>query len=65
VCEIVDIDEESGIVKLTNIDAYDNTPVLDLKPYIPVVDRVQDVKVPDWYSGWPEWFPAEGIGIYE
>jgi tRNA-Thr(GGU) m(6)t(6)A37 methyltransferase TsaA len=65
VCEIISIDEESGIVELTNIDAFDKTPLLDLKPYIPVVDRVQEVKTPDWYAEWPEWFPAEGIGIYE
>jgi tRNA (Thr-GGU) A37 N-methylase len=65
VCEIVSIDEEAGTVGLTNIDAFDNTPLLDLKPYIPVVDRVQEVKTPDWYAEWPQWFPAEGIGIYE
>lgn len=31
--EIISIDLNSGIIRLTFIDANDNTPVLDIKPY--------------------------------
>ena len=65
VCEVTALDEEEGVVELRDIDAYDGSPLLDIKPYIGVVDRVADIRVPDWYEGWPEWLPKEGIGLYE
>jgi tRNA-Thr(GGU) m(6)t(6)A37 methyltransferase TsaA len=65
VCKLEEVDEERGVVRLTEIDAYDGTPLLDIKPYIGVVDRVAEVVVPDWFEGWPEWLPDEGIGLYE
>jgi len=46
-----------------NIDALDGTPVIDLKAYFPVSDRVKDARLPDWLVGWPEWFPEEGLGL--
>jgi tRNA-Thr(GGU) m(6)t(6)A37 methyltransferase TsaA len=54
-CKMVEVDEKNGIVRLEYIDAYDGTPVVDLKAYFPVSDRVRDVKVPEWVSDWPEW----------
>jgi tRNA-Thr(GGU) m(6)t(6)A37 methyltransferase TsaA len=65
VCKIEAVDEKGGVVRLREIDAYDGTPLLDIKPYIGVVDRVAEIEVPDWYEGWPEWLPDEGIGLYE
>jgi tRNA (adenine37-N6)-methyltransferase len=56
VCRMPDgVDEEAGIVPLEWIDAIDGTPVLDLKAYFPICDRVRDVKVPEWVADWPEW----------
>jgi len=52
---ILDIDLEKGVVTLPWIDAYDGTPVIDLKPYIPISDRIRDYQVADWASDWPEW----------
>jgi excinuclease ABC subunit A len=63
--EIVHVDHKKGIVDIVNIDAYDGTPILDLKAHIPVQDRVKDVGVPEWTSHWPEWMPEEGIGLEE
>ncbi len=57
--EIIDVDEENGLVILTYIDAEDGTPVVDLKPYIPVSDRVREIRVPEWLDHWPEWQPTE------
>jgi len=62
-CEMLEVDEESGIVRLVNLDAYDGTPVLDLKAYFPVCDRVEKTRVPYWVQDWPEWMPEEGIGL--
>ncbi|MCP4752312.1 MAG: tRNA (N6-threonylcarbamoyladenosine(37)-N6)-methyltransferase TrmO [Proteobacteria bacterium] len=60
VCRIVEVDEESGVVWLEYNDAFDGSPIVDLKPYIPVSDRVRDVKVPDWFSQWPDWWEDAG-----
>jgi tRNA-Thr(GGU) m(6)t(6)A37 methyltransferase TsaA len=54
-CPLLGVDEQKGIVHLAWIDAFDGTPVLDLKPYIPISDRVRDVRVAEWLADWPEW----------
>jgi tRNA-Thr(GGU) m(6)t(6)A37 methyltransferase TsaA len=35
-------------IHIDNIDAFDNTPVLDLKPYIPRSDEATKATVPSW-----------------
>ena len=50
---------------IANIDAYDGTPIVDLKAYFPVCDRVQEVRIPAWLGDWPDWMPDEGLGFYE
>ena len=47
------IDHENGVIGLAYIDAEDGTPVLDIKPYTPSLDRVENPTVPDWCAGWP------------
>lgn len=64
-CEIKSVDIENGVVEVVNIDAYDGTPLIDLKAFFPVTDRPQKAHIPDYLKGWPEWFPTEGIGIME
>ena len=56
-------DEASGLVKVVNIDALDGTPIIDIKGYFPVSDRVREASIPEWLVGWPEWFPEEGLGL--
>ena len=62
-CRLLAVDEESGRVQIQNIDAFDGTPVIDLKAYFSVSDRVKDARLPNWLVGWPEWFPDEGLGL--
>jgi len=57
---VLHVDVEAGVVVLPWIDAFDGTPVLDLKPYIPISDRVRDVRVAEWFAGWPEWMEDAG-----
>lgn len=61
VCPILGVDEEAGRVTVADIDAFAGTPILDLKPYIGVTDRVEHVTTPPWFAGWPEWLPEEGL----
>jgi tRNA-Thr(GGU) m(6)t(6)A37 methyltransferase TsaA len=51
VCRIVGV--EGSLVRLDAIDAFDGTPVLDLKPFSPADAPSQGVKVPDWARGGP------------
>jgi len=60
VSPILSVQESEGIVVLPWIDAWDGTPVLDLKPYMPVSDRVREVKVADWLKDWPVWMEDAG-----
>jgi tRNA-Thr(GGU) m(6)t(6)A37 methyltransferase TsaA len=44
-CEIVEVTETS--VKVRALDAIDGTPVIDVKPYVPVYDK-KDATIPEW-----------------
>ena len=65
VCKLMALDEEQGQVRVADIDAYDGTPVIDLKAYFPVCDRVKEAHIPDWLEDWPEWMPEEGLGLFD
>jgi len=51
---LLNVDEESGKIDLAFIDAYDGTPVVDIKPYLPMSDRVLSAEYPDWLAGMPD-----------
>ncbi len=46
--EQVDIESKKRIVD--QISANDGTPILDIKPYMPSSDRVDNARVPDWFK---------------
>ncbi|MFC2029646.1 TrmO family methyltransferase [Chloroflexota bacterium] len=62
-CGLLGVDEEDGRVTVADIDAHADTPIIDLKAYFPVCDRVREASIPDWLSDWPEWMPDDGIGL--
>lgn len=62
---VVSVDEATGLVRIGEIDAVDGTPVIDLKAYFPVCDRVRAATIPPWLAGWPEWMPDEGVGLMD
>jgi len=41
---------EGAMLTVRGLDAIDGTPVLDIKPYFPVFDRVDAAHVPEWVS---------------
>ena len=65
VCQITEINEEAGIVKVQNIDAFENTPLLDIKGYFPVCDRVNGATIPAWLDWGVDHLPDEGMGLFE
>jgi len=52
--QILKIDYTKGIIQITYIDADNDTPILDIKPYTPSLDRVEAPSVPKWCSHWPK-----------
>lgn len=50
---ILAVDEAAGTVDLAWIDAFDGSPVLDIKPYLPMSDRVLSAEYPQWLQGFP------------
>lgn len=58
--EVLDIDYQKGIIEIAYIDANDDTPVLDIKPYTPSLDRVENPSVPKWCARWPKSLEESG-----
>lgn len=61
--QVISIDHASGTIQLAYIDANDGTPVVDIKPYTPSIDRIEKPKVPEWCSHWPK--SAETSGDFD
>lgn len=51
--EILHVDAARGLIEIAYIDAYDSSPILDLKPYTPSFDRLDTPRVPAWCAHWP------------
>ena len=46
VCKVLSV--KGGVVHVDRIDAFHDTPILDLKPHIPSIDSPKGVRLPDW-----------------
>jgi tRNA-Thr(GGU) m(6)t(6)A37 methyltransferase TsaA len=57
---ITHLDIQNGIIGLSFIDAENGTPILDIKPYTPSLDRVENPIVPKWCANWPKSVEASG-----
>lgn len=60
VCPVKNIDVRKGFVELYYVDAEDGSPIIDIKPYHPGVDRVKNVMTPAWCAHWPQWYEEIG-----
>ncbi len=45
-CKIISV--KDNVVEVENIDAFDGTPILDLKGYLPGYDSAENAKAPTW-----------------
>ena len=52
--QVTYLEMEKGIIGLAYFDALDQSPILDIKPYTPSLDRVEHPIVPDWCAHWPK-----------
>ena len=53
---IMNVDYEKGMIHIPYIDAEDGTPIIDIKPYHPSLDRIREISVPEWCDHWPKWY---------
>lgn len=60
VAQVLQIDHEHAVIRLAYIDADDGTPLIDIKPYTPSLDRVETPGVPEWCAQWPKSVEASG-----
>ncbi len=44
------IERQGNTLKVSSLDALDNTPVIDIKPYLPRYDSPSQVKTPNWVA---------------
>lgn len=58
--EVAYVDEATAMLGLYYIDAYPDSPVLDLKPYTPSIDRIERPSVPTWCAHWPRSYEESG-----
>jgi len=64
-CKIKDIDHQNGIIKVIKVDGFEGSPILDIKGYFPVMDRVKDAVIPDWLDWGIDHVPEGGLDLYE
>lgn len=58
--QVTYIDHKNAVIGLAYIEAFDGSPVLDIKPYTPSLDRVENPAVPAWCNHWPKCYEASG-----
>jgi tRNA (adenine37-N6)-methyltransferase len=42
------LERRENILEVKGLDAFDNTPIIDIKPFIPGYDSVDEAKIPAW-----------------
>jgi len=47
-CVVELLKVEDGILTVKGLDALENSPIIDIKPYIPRADAVPNARVPKW-----------------
>jgi tRNA-Thr(GGU) m(6)t(6)A37 methyltransferase TsaA len=50
IVKILNINHKQRTIEVDQIDALDETPIVDIKPYLPSSDRVDDAVVPEWFK---------------
>jgi tRNA-Thr(GGU) m(6)t(6)A37 methyltransferase TsaA len=45
----------AAVLHVRGLDAINGTPVLDLKPYFPFFDRIEDARIPEWVVKAQDW----------
>ncbi|WP_068084126.1 SAM-dependent methyltransferase [Polycladidibacter stylochi] len=60
IAQIIDVDMAEGRITVPYIDCFDGTKIIDIKPYNPSSDLVEEARVPEQLSHWPKSYEASG-----
>ena len=44
------LEHKGNVIRVRGLDVLDGTPVIDIKPYWPQYDKVENGKIPDWVN---------------
>ena len=50
IVRIISLDEKNKRIEIDQMDANDETPLIDIKPYLPSSDRIDDAQVAPWFE---------------
>ena len=50
IVQVLDVDMNTCTITIDQIDAFEGSPIIDIKPYLPSSDRVADARVAPWFS---------------
>jgi tRNA-Thr(GGU) m(6)t(6)A37 methyltransferase TsaA len=50
IVKLLSVDAENKRLEIDHMDANDGSPIIDIKPYLPTSDRVDDVRVAPWFK---------------
>jgi tRNA-Thr(GGU) m(6)t(6)A37 methyltransferase TsaA len=50
IVKLLRLDKQNSRIIVDHMDADNDTPILDIKPYLPSSDRVDDTKVAPWFE---------------
>jgi len=50
-CVVKLLKVEECTLTVRGLDAFENSPVIDIKPYIPRIDSISDAQTPKWIEG--------------
>jgi len=53
-CVVQLIEVKNCILKVKGLDAWEDSPIIDIKPYLPRIDMVSEVKTPEWTKNEPK-----------
>ena len=63
---VIQWDEMNRMIEVSDLDAFDHTPVIGILPYIPSQYRVKESLVPYWLEHWPQWLEDDGkLSVFE
>ena len=50
IVRIISLDEKNKRIEIDHMDANDETPLIDIKPYLPSSDRIDNAEVAPWFE---------------
>lgn len=52
--KILHIDREAGCAEVSELDCFDGSPLIAVKPYLASADKVDGATAPQWLAHWPD-----------